>query len=145
MNSLKIQLKGEEVHFLNNFVKNGLRKAREVYRANVLLLANKGKRDVEIAEILSISRQTVARVKKKYVKEGLESALKDKPRSGQPIKYDERKKAEIIALACSNPPEGRKRWTIRLLMGEMRDKEGFETINFESMRLILKKAGLNLG
>jgi len=145
MKSLKIRLKMEEVQFLNNFVKNGLRKAREVYRANVLLLANKGKKDVEIAEILSINRQTVARVKKKYVEDGLESALKDKPRSGQPIKYDERKKAEIIALACSNPPKGRKRWTIRLLVDEMYGNEGFETINFESVRLTLKKAGLNLG
>lgn len=145
MKSLKIRLKEEEVQFLNIFVKNGLRKAREVYRANVLLLADKGKKDVEIAEILSINRQTVARVKKKYVKEGLESALKDKPRSGQPVKYNEKKQAEIISMACSDPPEGRKRWTIRLLVDEMHGKEGFETVNFESVRLILKKAGLNLG
>ncbi len=145
MKSLEIRLGEEEVQFLNEFVKKGFRKARKVYRANVLLLANKGKKEAEIAKILSVHRKTVWRVKKRYLEEGLEAALKDKPRSGQPIKYDEKKQAEIIALACSDPPEGRKRWSIRLLVEEIHGKEGFETINFESVRLILKKAGLSLG
>lgn len=71
--------------------------------------------------------------------------MKDKPRSGQPPKYQEKEQAEIIALACSSPPEGRKRWTIRLLVEESKEIEGLETINYESMRIILKKTGLNLG
>jgi len=142
---MKSLLEEDEIQFLNGFVKKGCRKAREVYRANVLLLANKGEKDTRIAEILSVHRKTVGMIKKKYVEEGLESALKDKPRSGQPIKYDEKKQAEIIALACSDPPEGRKRWSIRLLVEEIQSKDGFETINYESIRLILKKAGLNLG
>ena len=145
MKSLEIQLEEGEVKFLNEFVKKGFRKAREVYRANVLILANKGERDKRIAEILSIHRDTVYRIKKRYFEEGLESALKDKPRSGQPRKYKEREKAEIIALACSSPPKGRKRWTIRLLMEEAWNIEGLETINYESVRLILKKAKLSLG
>ncbi len=145
MKSLEIRLEEEEVQFLNEFVKKGFRKAREVYRANTLLLADKGKKEAEIAEILSVHRKTIWRIKKRYVEKGLETALKYKPRSGQPIKYDEKKQAEIIALACSYPPEGRKRWSIRLLVEEVHGKEGLEKINRESVRLILKKAGLSLG
>lgn len=145
MKSLEVRLEEEEVQFLNEFVKNGFKRVKEVYRGNVLLLANKGKKNAEIAEMLSIHRKTVWRIKKRYLEEGLDSALKDKPRSGQPRKYDEKKQAEIIALACSDPPEGMKRWSIRLLVEELQVREGFETINFESVRLILKKAGLNPG
>ena len=85
------------------------------------------------------------RIKKRYVEEGLQSALSDKPRPGQPIKYTEKHAAEIIAQACTTPPDGRKRWSLVLLTEELRKKEGFETINKESIRLILKKAKLNPG
>jgi len=83
--------------------------------------------------------------KKKYFKEGLKNTLVDKPRSGQPEKYTERHATEIIAQACTKPPAGRKRWTLVLLTEELRKKEEFETINKESIRLILKKAKLNPG
>jgi putative transposase len=72
-------------------------------------------------------------------------ALFDKPRSGQPIIYTEKHVAEVIALACSSSPDGRKRWSLSLLTGELRKKEGFETISKESVRLILKKVKLSLG
>lgn len=64
MKSLEIRLKEEEIEFLNDFVKNGYRKAKEIYRANVLLLANEKEKDAKIAEILSIDRNTVFRIKK---------------------------------------------------------------------------------
>jgi transposase len=92
-----------------------------------------------IAEALSTHRQTVWRIKKRYVEEGLESALKDKPRPGQPKKYKIKHETEIAALACTIPPEGRKKWTLELLQEELRTREGFENINRESIRLILKK------
>ncbi|AKB29031.1 hypothetical protein MSSIT_2312 [Methanosarcina siciliae T4/M] len=63
----------------------------------------------------------------------------DRPRSGQPKKYNERHAAEIIAFACTKPPEGRKKWSLSLLCEKLRKKEGFETINKETIRLILKK------
>jgi putative transposase len=77
--------------------------------------------------------------------EGIQSALEDKTITGQPIKYTERHTAEIIAQACTTPPDGRKKWTLVLLTEELKMKEGFETINKESARLILKKTKLNLG
>jgi transposase len=94
---------------------------------------------------LNVGRNTVGRIKKRYLDEGLQSALEDKTRTGQPIKYTEKHAAEIIAQACTTPPAGRKKWTLVLLTEELKIKEGFETINKESVRLILKKAKLNLG
>jgi transposase len=141
----KINLEEKEVQYLKDFVKKGQKDARELTRARILLLANKDKMDTEIVELLDVGRNTVGRIKKRYLEEGLQSALEDKPRTGQPIKYSEKHVAEIIAQACTTPPEGRKKWTLVLLTEEMKKKEGFETINKESIRLILKKAKPNLG
>ena len=141
----KIKLTENEVEYLNNFVKKGRKSARELTRAHVLLLVNDGKTEIEIKDMLRISRATVSNIKKRYRKEGLQNALAEKPRSGQPKKYVEMHEAEIIAQACTESPGGRKRWTLELLTEEIRKKDGFETINKESIRLILKKAKLNLG
>lgn len=142
---IKTMLKDDEVKFLQDFVSKGHKNAREITRARILLLANQQKGDTEIARTLWIDRSTAWRIRKKYFKEGLKSTLIDKPRSGQPEKYTERHATEIIAQACTKPPTGRKRWTLVLLTEELRKKEGFETINKESIRLILKKAKLNPG
>lgn len=141
----KVTLGEKEVQYLKEFVKKGQKDAREITRARILLLVNKGKMDTEIVELLDVGRNTVGRIKKRYQEEGLQSALEDKPRTGQPVKYSEKHAAEIIAQACTPPPEGRKKWTLVLLTEEMKKKEGFETINKESIRLILKKAKLNPG
>ena len=142
---VEIKLKDEEVKFLRDFVKKGRKSAREITRARILLLANQQRDDTDISETLDVGRNTVWRIKKKYCKEGLQSALAEKPRSGQPKKYTEKHEAEIIAQACTESPVGCKKWTLTLLTEEMRKKEGFERVNKESIRLILKKAKLNLG
>lgn len=142
---IKIILEEKELQYLRNFVKKGNRDARELTRARILLLANKNRSDADIVEILDVGRNTVGRVKKRYVEEGLQNALEDKPRTGQPVKYTEKQIIEIIAQACTTPPEGRKKWTLVLLTEELRKREEFKTINKESIRLILKKAKLNLG
>jgi transposase len=141
----KIALPEKEVEYLSAFVKKGRKSARELTRAHVLLLVNGGRTEMEIKDMLGISRATVSNIKRRYREECLESALRDKPRSGQPKKYTERHEAEIIAQACTKSPDGRKRWSLTLLTEEMRKKEGFETINRESIRLILKKAKQNRG
>ncbi|KXA96151.1 transposase [candidate division MSBL1 archaeon SCGC-AAA259I14] len=143
--TVEIELEEDERDFLRDFVKKGTKKAREIARANILLLIDKGFPVKEIADILEVHRRTVWKIKKRYLEEGLESALKDKPRPGQPKKWTEEDEAEIIATACTSPPKGRKRWTIRLLRDELQKKPGFEDINRETIRLVLKKTRLNLG
>ena len=142
---LQINLEDDEVNFLLNFVRKGHKSARELTRARILLLSNQQKGVTEIVETLGVSRNTTLNIRKRYVEEGLPHALFDKPRSGQPIKYTEKHVAEVIALACSSSPDGSKRWSLSLLTGELRKKEGFETISKESVRLVLKKAKLSLG
>lgn len=141
----KIKLKKSEINCINRFVKKGEKSARALTRARILLLAHKGEKDVEIQWLLAIGRSTIWRVKKNYLSKGVDYALTERDRPGQPIKYGKRKRVEIIAQACTTPPGGRKRWTVRLLAEELSKKEGFETINRESIRLILKKTTPNLG
>lgn len=141
----KIKLAEKDEEYLKAFVKKGQRSARQLTRAYVLLLLNDGKTEVEVKGTLWVSRATVSNIKRRYRKGGLQEALTEKSRPGQPKKYSERQQAEVIAQACSKPPCGRKRWSIVLLTEEMKKKKGLQTINRESIRLILKKAELNLG
>ena len=145
MKNLKIKLKKEERKFLKDYLKKGTKKARAIARANVLLLADEGWETDTISKMVNVHRQRVWRIKKRYLNEGLKSALEEKPRSGQPCKYKEKHNAEIIATACTKAPKGRKRWTIRLLTKELKKKSGFKTLNRESVRLVLKKTKLSLG
>lgn len=145
MKNLKIKLEKEERKFLQDFLRKGTKKARAIARANVLLLADEEWETDTISKMVKVHRQRVWRIKKRYLKEGLKSALEEKPRTGQPLKYKEKHKAEIIATACTKAPNGRKRWTIRLLAKTLKQKKGFETLNRESVRLVLKKTRLSLG
>ena len=124
---------------MKSIVRKGKKTVREVTRAQLLLLAHDGKENDEIAEILHINRDTVLRVKKRFIEWGLSRAIHDAPRPGQPSKYSEKARVEVIALACSSPPEGRKRWTVRLIAEKLSKKPGFEGINREVVRVILKK------
>lgn len=145
MKRTDIKLKQKEIIFLHEYKKTEYRREREYNRANILLLLNKGKKDSEIEDFLEVDRATIWRTKQKYLKEGLEKALQEKERSGQPAKYGTKEKAEVIATACSEPPEGRARWTLELLSNTLKEKEGLSTINRETVRLILKKTNVNLG
>lgn len=142
---IEINLSSNERKYLEQFVKTGTKKARAISRAKVLLFADERYNNDEITKITGVHRQGIWRTKKRYVDEGLSSVLNEKPRPGQPKKYTPKQEAEIIAMACTNPPKGRKRWTIRLLTERMKRRNDFETINRETVRLILKKAKLNLG
>jgi len=141
----RMKLTEEEVEYLNAFVKKGRRSAREMTRAHVLLLLNDGRTEMDVKDTLRISRATVSNIKKRYREEGLQRALVDKPRLFKAKESTERHEAEIIAQACASPPEGRARWSVRLLTEELRKQKGFETINRENVRLVLKKRRLGLG
>jgi putative transposase len=79
----KIKLEEDEVQYLIDYVKKGYKSARELTRVRILLLANKNKKNTEIVEILNVSRNTVGRIKKRYLDEGIQSALEDKTRTDQ--------------------------------------------------------------
>lgn len=140
-----VKLSPEELDHLRSFKRSDKRSQREYDRANILLLLHKGKKDLEIEDFLEVERTTIWRTRKRFLEEGLARALKEKARSGQPKKYGQKQQAEVIALACSDAPEGRARWTLELLVEALEKKEGFGTINRETIRLMLKKTNVSLG
>jgi putative transposase len=140
-----IKLKKSELAYLESFKISGKLSLREYNRLNILLLLHKGKRVNEIEDFLNVDRITVWRIKNRYLKYGVEKALEEDKRSGQPVKYATDHQAELSALACGPCPSGRRRWTIRLLTAELNKQPGFETINRESVRLTLKKMNVSLG
>lgn len=145
MKQARVNLTTEQVKFLRDFKEREKRSLREINRANILLLLNKGKRSEEIAEFLDIGRNTVSRTKQKFLREGIEAALREEPRTGQPKLHTAAREAEVIALACSDAPSGRTRWTLQLLTETLNGQEGFRKINRESVRLILKKTNASRG
>ena len=145
MNRMLFKLKVKDREFLTNLTKTGSRNSREFERAYILLALDKGKKHDEIQDFYNVSRITIWRIKRNYMEEGVYGAIHDEQRPGQPIKYDEKIKADIIALACSKAPEGRSRWTLRSLENTLKIEHSLETINRETIRLILKKTNVSLG
>ena len=145
MNKRMIKLTKREITFLQEYKSSKDWSLREFNRANILLLLHDGKKESEIADFLDIERTTIWRTKQKYLKSGIEKSLKENVRSGQPSKYSDHQKAEVIATACSKAPEGRSRWTLRLLTTKLKQQKGMSGINRETIRLILKKTNANLG
>lgn len=135
----KVILSEDERNYLERFVKTGKAKAREILRARILLLTDgsprgKGKTDPEIAEELDVCLRTVAATRERYGAGGVDRALKDLPRSGQPRRLSGKQEAKLTALACSELPEGHARWTIRLLADQMVELGIVERVGRETVR-----------
>ena len=140
-----VDLTEEERTFLLDFINRGTQSARKLRRARTLLLADEGKTDREIAEALHTSRPTVQRTRRRFVEGGLARALNEDPRPGAGKKLDAKGEAVLEALARSEPPEGRKRWTLQLLADRLVELKVVDSISDETVRQALKKSGLSLG
>lgn len=144
MNTL-IKLRKSELTYLDSYKVSSKLSLREYNRLNILLLLHKRKKVNEISDFLNVDRITIWRTKNRYLKYGIQKALEEDKRPGQPVKYATDHQAELAALACGPCPGGRRRWTIRLLTEELKKKPGFQTINRESVRVTLKKMNVSLG
>ena len=140
-----VRLKEEDRAELNQYLRRGKSSARSLTRARILLLADEGRSDDEIVEALKVSRTTVNRIRKRYCEGGLEFALHEKPRCGAPPKIDGRVEAQLTFLACSEPPEGRSKWTLRLLADKLIELEAVDSISHMSVHRLLKKTRSNRG
>ena len=135
----KVKLTESERSRLNEVSHRGKPSVRTVKRARALLKADEGLRDREIAGALLVNAATVARVRKRFVEEGLEAAINDKPRPGRERKLDGKQEAHLVAIACSSPPEGHVNWTLHLLADKVVEMELAGSISLETVRQILKK------
>ncbi len=113
------ELTDQERQELTALTREGTPRARTVTWARILLAADAGQLDKDAVAALSTSRSTVFRTRRRFVEAGLEHALHDRRRDGGARKLSGREEALLIATACSAPPDGRARWTLELLAGEM--------------------------
>ena len=141
----RVDLQAEEREDLLQLLRRGKPAARKVTRARILLNAAEGLTDETIAAALHVGSATVGRVRQRFVEEGFESALNERPRSGQCRKLTGKQEAQVIALACSQTPEGRERWTLRLLADTVVERGWVPSLSYETVRQTLKKTNSNLG
>jgi transposase len=141
----KVELTEEERTKLEALTTKGSAKARRIKRALILLAANDGDTDEAITAKLRVSTATVERVRKRFVLESLEAALSEQQRPGKPRLLDGRQEAHVIALACSEPPAGRARWTLQLLAERLVELQIVEAICDETVRRTLKRGTLSPG
>ena len=130
---------------LNAYVNTGVHSSRSIKRAQILLLASRGKSDPDIAEQIGVCKATVYNIRRKYCTEGLQAALTEKPRPGAPTKLTGREEARFSAIACSDPPPGRQRWTVRLLGDKLVELKLVESISPATVGTLLKKTRSNPG
>ena len=141
----KVELSESERTQLKELVRGGTVSARKLKRALILLNADEGLTDMEIAVALKIGLSTVGRVRTRYVKEGLKSALSERARPGQRRKLNGKQEAHLVAIACSEPPAGHTHWTLRLLADKVVQLGFAEDISLETVRQNLKKTNFGRG
>jgi transposase len=136
-----VNLSEQEEKQLRELTRKGKTGARRLRRAHVLLLADEGRTDEEVASALRTAVRTVERVRKRFVEEGLEAALSERSRMGGALrrKLDGRGEAYLVALACSKPPEEYQRWTMQMLAERLVEVGVVEEISDETVRRTLKK------
>ena len=134
-----VKLKLKERKELKQLISKGTEKARKITRARILLMTHEGKTDTHIMETLKAARNTVRQVRARYVQGGLEGAINEQPRSGAPKKFTGRQRAKITAIACSEAPEGRNRWTLRLIADKVVELKMVNSISHQTVKRVLKK------
>jgi len=135
-----VTLSAEERETLQRLIASGTAPARKLTHARILLKADAGWPDQAISKALDVSIPTIERVRQCFVEEGLEAALnRHLPTREYQRKLDGEQEAHLIALACSKPPKGHKRWTLRLLADKMVVLEYVESVSHETVRQVLKQ------
>ncbi len=146
-----VRLTEEERAYLRELLRKGTSPARRLLKARILLKADQaeggeGWSDVRIMEALNASPSMVYRVRQQLVEEGFEATLSRKKRATPPVPpvFDGEKEAKLIALACSRAPEGRCRWTLRLLAERLVMLEVMDAVSASTVARTLKKTNLSL-
>ena len=145
MSKHPIALSDEQRSTLQHLLRGGTAPARKLTHARILLKADQGLTDAAIAAALEVSVVTIWRVRRRFVTEGFASALEHKhPVQFKPPRLDGRAEAQLVRLACSTPPDGQARWSLRLLADALVEAEIVPHIAPETVRQALKKTRLRL-
>ena len=134
-----VDLTDQEQTSLLALVRTGRTAARSVRRANILLAAAAGSTDEQIAATFHVGTATIERTRRRFVEEGLDQTLYERTRSGRPPTMDSAQEAQLVALACSAPPDERVHWTMQLLADRLVELQIVPQISDETVRRTLKK------
>ncbi len=145
MRQTELRLSKQEREAVQGFRSKGEHMAREFNRAHILAALDRKIPESLIMQVLGVGRTAIWRTRAAYLEGGLEYALSDVQRPGQPKRYRAPEEAHVTALACSSPPAGAKRWTIALLTQQARRHPTMRQISRESIRQLLKKTSSNPG
>jgi transposase len=147
----RVTLTKEERKELEAMTHRGKTHARRFIHARALLLCDAGVDGptwnvADVAEALGVTGRTIEHLKKRFVEDGLEAALERKPREKPPreVRFDGAFEARLIALACSDTPEGRRRWTVRLLADKVVELRLAESVSHMTVQRVLKKMNVSL-
>jgi transposase len=146
-----VRLTAEEREYLIELTKTGKASAKKILHARILLRTDaaqggENRRDREVKDLENISTDTIGRIRQLFVEEGLEAALNRKPhKRTKPRVLDGEQEAKLVAVCCSQAPEGRVRWTLKLLADQLVEMEIVKSIAPETARQTLKKMNLSLG
>jgi transposase len=133
-----IRLTDEARQRLQELVQAGTRSVRVVQRAQILLKSDAGLTDTEIAAHVGCCERRIRNVRKRFCTGGLERAVYDAPRSGKPATFTVRQQQQVVALACTDPPEGRTRWTLELLCEHAVQRGFVQTLSTSEVALWLR-------
>jgi len=141
----KIQLWPAQRRKLRQLTRTGKHSAREILHAHILLKTAEGWTDHQIVDAFYTSHDTIQRTRTRFIAEGLDAALQEHARPGAPPKLTTQQETVLIALACSQPPAGHRRWTVRLLAERAAKLQIVEPTTPETIRQILKKTKSSRG
>jgi transposase len=145
MRNYKVRLTQAERVELQKLISAGVAPARKLTRARILLKADEGFRKAEISRALDVTSNTVTNVCRAFQAQRLEAIERKKPEREYNHSLDGEAEAHLIAMACSAPPEGRERWTLRLLASNMVERNYVDEVSHETIRTALKKTYSSLG
>lgn len=133
----QVELSAKDRQQITAMLGKGRESARVLRRAMILRQLDRGEKIVEVADHVGVSRKTVRAISRRYREEGLESALHEKPRPGKRRALDVKQSQRIIAMVCGSPPEGRARWSVRLIVEEAVRRKLVPRVGRETIRVLL--------
>ena len=145
MRNYKVRLTQAERVELQKLISAGVAPARKLTRARILLKADESFRKAEISRALDVTSNTVTNECRAFQTQRLEAIERKKPEREYNHSLDGEAEAHLVALACSAPPEGRERWTLRLLASKMVERNYMDEVSHETIRTALKKTSSSLG
>jgi len=145
MKRYKVELTQEERQQLEKLISSGIAPARKLMRARVLLKVDAGMTKTEVSQVLDVTINTVTNVCRSFQIQRLEAIERKKPDREYEHSLDGEAEAHLIAIACSEPPEGREHWTLRMLQAEMVKRKYVDEVSHETVRTALKKTNLSHG